>query len=114
MDTNIDMMWSEPRLAAFLTRLTLFSRLILFDKRGTGLSDRSDAYSTMKDRMNDIKAVLDTSNSKKTILFSHSEGGSVSLLFSKTYPQRIISVIGFGIFAKRRYSEDYPWAPTDT
>lgn len=57
--SNIDMMWSEPRLAAFLTRLTFFSRLILFDKRGTGLSDRSDEYSTMEERMDDINAVMD-------------------------------------------------------
>lgn len=111
--SNIDMMWSEPRLATFLTRLTLFSRLILFDKRGTGLSDRFNKYSTLEERMDDIKAVLNAANSEKAVLFSHSEGGSVSLLFSKTYPERTISVIGFGIFAKRRYSEDYPWAPTD-
>lgn len=111
--SNIDMMWSEPRLAAFLTRLTLFSRLILFDKRGTGLSDRFNKYSTLEERMDDIKAVMNAASSKKAVLFSHSEGGSVSLLFSKTYPERTISVIGFGIFAKRRYSEDYPWAPTD-
>lgn len=111
--SNIDMMWSEPRLAAFLTRLTLFSRLILFDKRGTGLSDRTDDYSTMEERMDDINAVMDATNSKKAFLFSHSEGGSVSLLFSLNYPERTLGVMGFGIFAKRRYSEDYPWAPTD-
>ncbi len=111
--SNIDMMWAEPRLAAFLTRLTLFSRLILFDKRGTGLSDRSDKYSTMEERMDDIKAIMNATNSEKAFLFSHSEGGSVSLLFSLNYPQRTLGVIGFGIFAKRRYSEDYPWAPTD-
>ena len=111
--SNIDMMWSEPRLASFLTRLTLFSRLIIFDKRGTGLSDRSDEYSTMEERMDDIHAVLDATDSKKAFLFSHSEGGSVSLLFSLNFPQRTLGVIGFGIFAKRRYSKDYPWAPTD-
>jgi pimeloyl-ACP methyl ester carboxylesterase/AraC-like DNA-binding protein len=111
--SNIDMMWAEPRLAAFLTRLSLFSRLIVFDKRGTGLSDRSDEYSTMEDRMEDINAVMNATNSEKAFLFSHSEGGSVSLLFSLNYPERTHGVIGFGIFAKRRYSDDYPWAPTD-
>ncbi|MDX1284035.1 MAG: alpha/beta fold hydrolase [Draconibacterium sp.] len=111
--SNIDMMWAEPRLAAFLTRLSLFSRLILFDKRGTGLSDRTDEYSTMEERMDDINAVMDATNSEKAFLFSHSEGGSVSLLFSLKCPERTLGVIGFGIFAKRRYSEDYPWAPTD-
>lgn len=111
--SNIDMMWSEPRLAAFLTRLSLFSRLILFDKRGTGLSDRSDEYSTMEERMDDINAVMDATNSEKAFLFSHSEGGSVSLLFSLNYPERTLGIMGFGIFAKRRSSKDYPWAPTD-
>lgn len=111
--SNIDMMWSEPRYAAFLTRLTFFTRLIIFDKRGTGLSDRSDEYSTMEERMDDINAVMDATNSKKAFLFSHSEGGSVSLLFSLNYPDKTLGVIGFGIFAKRRFSEDYPWAPTD-
>jgi pimeloyl-ACP methyl ester carboxylesterase/AraC-like DNA-binding protein len=110
--SNIDMMWTEPRLAAFLTRLSLFSRLIIFDKRGTGLSDRSDEYSTMDERMDDINAVLDATNSERAFLFSHSEGGSVSLLFSLKYNLRTLGVIGFGIFAKRRYSKDYPWAPT--
>lgn len=111
--SNIDMMWTEPRLAAFLTRLTFFSRLILFDKRGTGLSDRTDEYSTLDERMDDINAVMKATNSNKAFLFSHSEGGSVSLLFSKKYPEKTRGVIGFGIFAKRRFSEDYPWAPTD-
>lgn len=111
--SNIDMMWAEPRLAAFLTRLSLFSRLILFDKRGTGLSDRTDEYSTMEERMDDIIAVMEATSSRKAFLFSHSEGGSVSLLFSLKYPRRTLGVIGFGIFAKRRYSTDYPWAPTD-
>lgn len=111
--SNIDMMWAEPRLAAFLTRLSIFSRLILFDKRGTGLSDRTDEYSTLEERMDDINAVMDATHSKKAFLFSHSEGGSVSLLFSLKYPDRTLGVIGFGIFAKRRFSEDYPWAPTD-
>jgi pimeloyl-ACP methyl ester carboxylesterase/AraC-like DNA-binding protein len=111
--SNIDMMWAEPRLAAFLTRLTLFSRLIIFDKRGTGLSDRTDEYSTMEERMDDINAVMEATNSKKAFLFSHSEGGSVSLLFSLNFPKKTLGVMGFGIFAKRRYSKDYPWAPTD-
>lgn len=111
--SNIDMMWTEPRLATFLARLAIFSRLILFDKRGTGLSDRTDEYSTMEERMDDINAVMDATNSEKAFLFSHSEGGSVSLLFSLNYPNRTLGVMGFGIFAKRRYSENYPWAPTD-
>lgn len=63
--------------------------------------------------MDDIRAVMDAVGSKKAVLFGHSEGGSVSALFAATYPNRTISLIAYGIFAKRRYAPDYPWAPTD-
>lgn len=112
--SNIDMMWTEPRLASFLTGLANFSRLILFDKRGTGLSDRMNHLSTLEERMDDIRAVMDAVGSTHAVLFGHSEGGTVSSLFAATYPQRTIALITFGVFAKRKYSEDYPWAPTDT
>ena len=111
--SNIDMMWTEPRLAAFLTGLAKFSRLILFDKRGTGLSDRRNNLSTLEERMDDIRAVMDAVGSDRAVLFGHSEGGSVSVLFAGTYPHRTIALITFGVFAKRKYSEDYPWAPSD-
>ena len=111
--SNIDMMWSEIRLASFLTKLSSFSRLILFDKRGTGLSDRVNKYATLEERMDDIRAVMDAVGSERAALFGHSEGGSVSLLFAASYPQRTIALITFGVFAKRKYSIDYPWGPTD-
>lgn len=111
--SNIDMIWNCPQLASFLTELGKTVRVILFDKRGTGLSDRVSDLSTLEERMDDIRAVMDAVNSKKAILFGHSEGGSVSALFSATYPHRTIAMITFGVFAKRRWSEDYPWAPTD-
>lgn len=111
--SNIDWMWACPELVDFFQELGKIVRVILFDKRGTGLSDRIVELSTLEERMEDIKAVMDATNSKKAILFGHSEGGSVSALFSATYPNRVIALISFGIFAKRRYSEDYPWAPTD-
>ncbi|MEM6720427.1 MAG: alpha/beta fold hydrolase [Bacteroidota bacterium] len=111
--SNIDWMWACPELVDFFEELSQVVRIILFDKRGTGLSDRIVELSTLEERMDDIKAVMDATNSKKAILFGHSEGGSVSALFSATYPNRVIALITFGIFAKRRYSEDYPWAPTD-
>lgn len=110
--SNIDMMWAHPRLAGFLTRLSKFSRLILFDKRGTGLSDRVSELSTLEQRMDDIRAVMDAVGSECAALFGHSEGGSVSALFAATYPKRTLALITFGVFAKRKYSEDYPWAPT--
>ncbi|MFK7749218.1 MAG: alpha/beta fold hydrolase [Kordia sp.] len=111
--SNIDWMWACPELVDFFQELSKVVRIILFDKRGTGLSDRIVELSTLEERMEDIKAVMDATNSKKAILFGHSEGGSVSALFSATYPNRVIALMTFGIFAKRRYSEDYPWAPTD-
>ena len=111
--SNIDWMWACPELVGFFQELGKIARVILFDKRGTGLSDRVVEFSTLEERMDDIKAVMDTVGSEKAILFGHSEGGSVSALFSATYPNRAISLITFGIFAKRRHSKNYPWAPTD-
>ncbi|MBT33894.1 MAG: adenylate/guanylate cyclase domain-containing protein [Thalassobius sp.] len=111
--SNIDWMWSCPELVNFLEELGKIARVILFDKRGTGLSDRVVELSTLEERMDDIRAVMDAVGSEKAILFGHSEGGCVSALFAATYPNRVISMITFGIFAKRRYSPEYPWAPTD-
>ena len=111
--SNIDWMWACPELVEFLTELGKIARVILFDKRGTGLSDRVVELSTLEERMDDIRAVMDAVDSKKAVLFGHSEGGSVSALFAATYLNRTISLITFGVFAKRRYSPEYPWAPTD-
>lgn len=111
--SNIDWMWNCPELVNFLQELGKIARVILFDKRGTGLSDRIIELSTLEERMDDIRAVMDAVGSKKAVLFGHSEGGSVSALFAATYPERTISLITFGIFAKRRYAPNYPWAPTD-
>lgn len=111
--SNIDWMWACPELVHFLTELGKIARVILFDKRGTGLSDRIVELSSLEARMDDIRAVMDAVSSEKAVLFGHSEGGSVSALFAATYPNRTISLITFGIFAKRRYAPEYPWAPTD-
>ncbi|WP_234571301.1 alpha/beta fold hydrolase [Rhodohalobacter sp. 614A] len=111
--SNIDWMWTCPELVHFLEELGKIARVILFDKRGTGLSDRVVELSTLEERMDDIRAVMDAVGSEKAVLFGHSEGGSVSALFAATYPNRVISLITFGIFAKRRYAAEYPWAPTD-
>jgi pimeloyl-ACP methyl ester carboxylesterase len=113
--SNIEMMWEEPGLAHFLERLTSFSRLILFDKRGTGLSDRvsNDQLPTLEQRMDDVRAVLEAVGSERAALFGHSEGGNMSMLFAATYPERTIALITIGGFAKRRDpDDDYPWAPT--
>ena len=110
--SNIDWMWACPELVHFLQELSKIARVILFDKRGTGLSDRVVELSTLEERMDDIRAVMDAVGSRKAVLFGHSEGGSVSALFAATYPNRTVSLITFGAFAKRRYAPEYPWAPT--
>jgi len=114
--SNVEECWEQPGLAAFLERLASFSRLILFDKRGTGLSDRvaNDRLPTLEERMDDVHAVLDAAESEQAALFGHSEGGSMSVLFAATYPQRTRALVTFGVFARRRRSADYPWAPSDS
>lgn len=109
--SNIDILWEDSKISNFLTKLSDFTRLILFDKRGTGLSDKVSALCSLEERMDDIKNVMDAVDSKKAILFGHSEGGTISSLFAATYPERTISLITFGAFAKRKFSNDYPWAP---
>jgi pimeloyl-ACP methyl ester carboxylesterase len=113
--SNVELMWEEPAMARFLGRLASFSRLILFDKRGTGLSDRvsNDKLPTLEERMDDVRAVLEAVGSERAALFGHSEGGNMCVLFAATYPDRTAALITLGCFAKRRDpDDDYPWAPT--
>ena len=110
--SNVEYGWEEPSLARFYRRLASFSRLILFDKRGTGLSDRVTQYPTLDQRMDDVRAVMDAAGSERAAVFGHSEGGSLAVLFAATHPERVRALVTVGIFAKRVWSPDYPWAPT--
>jgi pimeloyl-ACP methyl ester carboxylesterase len=112
--SNLEVMWEDPGLARFLNRLASFSRLIIFDKRGTGLSDRVDsgALPTLEERIDDVRAVLDAVGSRHVTLLGHSEGGNMSILFAATYPAQVDGLILLGSFARRIRSDDYPWAPT--
>lgn len=112
--SNIDVMWEDPGFARFLRRLASFSRLITFDKRGTGLSDAVpvDALPTLEVRMDDLRAVMDAAGSERATLFGHSEGGNMCILFAATHPGRTDGLILTGSYAKRIRSDDYPWAPT--
>lgn len=111
--SNVELMWEEPGYAAFLDRLATFSRLIIFDKRGTGLSDpvSNDALPTLEERMDDVRAVMDAVGSERAALLGHSEGGNMCVLFSATYPERTSALVLVGCYAKRLRSDDYPWAP---
>lgn len=97
----------------FLTRLSSFSRLIIFDKRGTGLSDKVVRLPTLEQRMDDVRAVMDAVGSEKAALFGVSEGGPMSALFAATYPERTKALIMYGSYPKRLWAADYPWAPTE-
>jgi len=112
--SNVDLFWEKPKPARFLEHLASFSRLILFDKRGTGMSDRvsNDRLPTLEQRMDDVRAVLDAVGSENAALLGHSEGGSMSVLFAATYPERSRALVLVGAFAKRLRSDDYPWAPS--
>jgi class 3 adenylate cyclase len=112
--SHLDLQWEEPHLAGFLNRLASFSRLIILDKRGTGLSDRVavNELPTLEQRMDDLRAVMDAAGSEKASLFGTSEAGAMCLLFAATYPSRVRSVLTFGSYAKRIRAADYPWAPT--
>jgi class 3 adenylate cyclase len=110
--SHIEYAWEEPVYARFLQRLGSFARVVWFDKRGTGLSDRVSNLPTLEQRMDDIRAVMDAVGFEHAVLFGVSESGSMSILFAATYPKRTDALILYGSFAKRQWSEDYPWAPT--
>ena len=109
--SNVELNWDEPSYARFLTRLASFARLILFDKRGTGLSDRvsDQELPTLEQRMDDVRAVLDAVGSDRAALFGVSEGGPMCALFAATYPERTAALVMYGSYARRQQAPDYPW-----
>jgi len=113
--SHLEYFWEEPHFTAFLDRLASFSRLILFDKRGTGLSDRVPLHElpTLEQRMEDVHTVMDAVESERAILVGVSEGGPMCSLFAATYPERTAALVMIGTYAKRIRDEEYPWAPTE-
>ena len=112
--SHLEYFWREPNFARFLMRLASFSRLILFDKRGTGLSDRVPIHQlpTLEQRMDDVRAVMDAVGSERAALCGVSEGGPMCSLFAATYPQKTSALVMIGTYAKRIRDEEYPWGPT--
>jgi pimeloyl-ACP methyl ester carboxylesterase len=111
--SHVELQWQNPRLAHMLQRLASFSRLIIFDKPGTGLSDRLTAIPTLEQRMDHVRAVMDAVGSERAALFGISEGGPMSVLFAATYPQRTSALILYGTYARRMWAPDFPWGRTD-
>ncbi len=112
--SHLEYFWREPNFARFLMRLASFSRLILFDKRGTGLSDRVPNHQlpTLEQRMDDVRAVMDAVGSERAALCGVSEGGPMCSLFAATYPEKTLALVMIGSYAKRIRDEEYPWGPT--
>jgi pimeloyl-ACP methyl ester carboxylesterase len=98
--SNIEIYWEEPHFARWLRKLASFSRVITFDKRGTGLSDRLENLPTMDERMDDARAVMDAAGSERAAVFGLSEGGSLATLFAAHYPERCRALVLWGAFAK--------------
>ena len=112
--SHVEEAWEEPNYRRMLERLASFSRLLFFDKRGTGLSDPVPVSDlpTIEMRMDDVRAVMDAAGLERAALLGHSEGGVMSLVFAATYPERTTALVTIGTYAKRIWSPDYPWAPT--
>jgi pimeloyl-ACP methyl ester carboxylesterase len=110
--SHLEYFWAEPSFARFLNRLASFSRLILIDKRGTGLSDRVPELPTLEQRMDDLRAVMDEVGSEQASLVGVSEGGPMCALFAATYPEKVRALVMIGTYAKRLWDPEYPWAPT--
>ena len=110
--SHLEYFWNEPSFARFLRRLAGFSRLILFDKRGTGLSDRIADLPSLEERMEDVRAVLNAVGSRRAVLLGVSEGGPMCSLFAATYPEQTEALIMIGTYARRLRAADYPWGPT--
>lgn len=110
--SHVELVWEEPSVVRFFERLGRFARVVWFDKRGTGLSDKVGDLPILEVRMDDVRAVMDAVGFQRAAIFGISEGGSMSALFAATYPERTNALVLFGAFARRLRSEDYPWAPT--
>jgi class 3 adenylate cyclase len=110
--SQLEVMWEEPSWARTFRQIPEFARLILFDKRGVGLSDRNVGIPTLEDRMDDIRAVLDAVGSQRTVLFGTLDGAPLSILFAATYPEKTLALILWGGQARSLRAPDLPWAKT--
>lgn len=108
--THLELQWELPPLARFLERISSFSRLIIFDKRGTGLSDPVAEVPTLEQRIDDVRAVMDGAESERAALFGISEGGPMSVLFAAAHPERVTSLVLYGAMGRTTEAPDYPWA----
>jgi DNA-binding winged helix-turn-helix (wHTH) protein len=110
--SHLELDWDDPRHALFLRRLGGMGRLIRFDKRGTGMSDRPSGIPDLETRMHDVLAVMDAAGSRRAVLVGYSEGGPMAILLSAMHPERVASLVLYGSYARRTWAPDYPYART--
>jgi pimeloyl-ACP methyl ester carboxylesterase len=112
--SHLEYFWNEPSFARFLLRLAANARLIVFDKRGTGLSDPVPitAMPTLEQRLDDVRAVMEAAGSERAVVMGVSEGGPLCSLFAATYPARTEALVMIGSYARRLRDSDYPWGAT--
>jgi pimeloyl-ACP methyl ester carboxylesterase/plasmid stabilization system protein ParE len=108
--THLELQWEWRPFARFFERIRSFSRLIIFDKRGTGLSDPIAEVPTLEQRIDDVRAVMDAAGSARAALFGISEGGPMSVLFAATHPDRVTALVLHGAMGRTTEAPDYPWA----
>jgi class 3 adenylate cyclase len=110
--SNVELLWEHPLFAHMRDRIASFSRLILFDKRGTGLSDRVKSIATLEERTDDIRAVMDAAGSARAVIMGVSEGATMAAVFAASHPERALGLILYGGHARTTWAPDYPWRPT--
>ncbi|HLM32726.1 MAG TPA: adenylate/guanylate cyclase domain-containing protein [Gaiellaceae bacterium] len=108
--THLELQWESPPFARLFERISSFSRLIIFDKRGTGLSDPVAEVPTLEQRVDDVRAVMDAAGAERAALFGISEGGPMSVLFAATHPERATALVLHGAMGRTTEAPDYPWA----
>ena len=105
--SHLDLLDDVPFYCNLVDDMARFARVVIFDKRGTGLSDRSLGFGSLADRMDDIRAVMDAAGVERAALFGISEGGPLAILFAATYPDRVTKLCLYGTFARMSYDSDY-------
>ncbi len=110
--SQVELLWEEPHLNRFFSRLASFTRLILFDRRGSGLSDPMVGVPTLEEQMDDVNAVLDAAESPSAAVVAMLEGGPMAMLFAASFPERVRALMLYTTFARSTRSDDVPWAQT--
>jgi class 3 adenylate cyclase len=111
--SHVELAWEVPRWAEMNRRLASFARTVVFDKRGTGMSDRVSPATTLETRIDDIRAVMDAAGSDRAALLGISEGAPIGMLFAATYPERVWALVCAGAFANTLWTPETPWNPTE-